>query len=417
MHDFFYVRSVDEVIAYLQSLPPLPDEIALLDAPQGLEGRVLAADVMARDDVPLSSRCAMDGFAVCAADTFGASESNPVYLTCIGHCAIDAQVQQALVPGQCLGVVTGGILPQGADAVVMVEHTYTMRHDCIEVRRPAPPGAYVLLRGEDARAHTVALPAGTVLRPQELGLLAATGTVQIPVYRRPVAAIVSTGDEVIPAHASPRLGQVRDVNSHTLAALLRQAGAVPQLCGIVPDNLDCLEDALRTALAVADVVFISGGSSVGVRDLTLAALRRLAHCTIYCHGVALSPGKPLIIAQVGNKTVWGLPGQVASAQVVMMVLGKPFMRHLAGQNTSFDQRRWPLVRARLTRNVASCQGREDYIRIRLEADSQGDVPLAVPVLGMSGLLRTLLDSHGVCRISASLEGLEQGSIVDVLLFE
>lgn len=416
--DFFQVLSVQEVTDRLMRCPPLGAETLPLDAPSGLEGRVLARDVSARDDVPLTSRSGMDGYAVRAADTFGATEANPAYLDCVGHSRIDQPPACALHAGQCAGIVTGGTLPPGADAIVMVEHTHDMGSGTIEIRRAVPPGEYVMLQGEDARAGACALPAGTPLRPQEVGLLAAVGATRVEVCRQPVVAIISTGDEVIPVHESPRPGQVRDVNSHALAALARRAGGVPLCLGIVPDELDALEQTLQQALTHADVVLLSGGSSVGVRDLTVAALRRLPQTDIFCHGVAISPGKPLILAHVGARMVWGLPGQVTSAQVVMMVLGQPFLRRLAGHAHPFDQNLWPQCTAMLARNIASRQGREDYVRVRLEPhpDGQG-LPLAVPVPGMSGLLRTLTGAQGVVRIPERLEGLEQGISVRVLLFD
>lgn len=425
--DFFVVLSVAEVIRRLEDFAPLPAETAGLEDPRGLEGRVLAADVTAREDVPLTSRSGMDGYAVRAADVFGASEGNPAYLNRVGRIAVDRPADFSVEPGQCAAIVTGGPLPDGADAVVMVEYAQelTAHNDgqsgeqeeiLVEIRRPVAPGAHVLRRGDDARRGCPALRAGTPLRPQEIGLLAACGAQQATVRARPRVGILSTGDEVIPVSADPRPGQVRDVNSHALAAICREAGAEPRLLGIVPDDLEAIAAALQQHLAQVDVLLLSGGSSVGARDFTIAALERLPGAEIFCHGVALSPGKPLILARVGGKCVWGLPGQVASAQVVMFVLGAPFLRHLAGCADAFDQSRRPARKAVLSRNMASKQGREDYLRVRLEAPAaDGGLPLAVPVPGLSGLLRTLLDAQGLVRIDADLEGLEKGSVVDVLL--
>ena len=408
--NFFVVLPVAEVARRLAAFAPLPSETASLTDPRGLEGRVLAADVIAGDDVPLTSRSGMDGYAVQAADVFGASEGNPVYLALTGRITVDRPADFSLEPGRCAAIVTGGTLPDGADAVVMVEHSAELAdgqngEPLVEIRRPVAPGTHVLRRGDDAREGRPALRSGVLLRPQEIGLLAACGARGVSVRARPRVGILSTGDEVIPVSADPRPGQVRDVNSHALAAICREAGAEPRLLGIVPDDLEAIAVALREHL--------------GARDFTVAALERLPDAEIFCHGVALSPGKPLILARVGPKCVWGLPGQVASAQVVMFVLGTPFLRHLAGRSDAFDQSLWPARRAVLSRNMASKQGREDYLRVRLEAPADpeptGGLPLAVPVPGLSGLLRTLLDAQGLVRIDADLEGLEQGSVVDVLL--
>lgn len=416
---FLTVLSVNEVVARLSAVPARADCAETVPL-AGAELRVLARDILSGCDVPPADRAGMDGYALQAADTFGAGESNPAWLDCVGHVAIDQPADFTVQPGQCAGIVTGAHMPPGADAVVMVEYTREFGADVIEFRRSVAPGEYVMLRGEDAAEGCPALAAGTVLRAQEIGLLAATGHAQAPVFPRPRVHILSTGDELVPADATPAAGQIRDVNSHALACMARTAGAEPRLCGIVPDNLDTLVAALQQSLAeTPDVIMLSGGSSVGTRDLTLSALHALCvPCEIFCHGVAVSPGKPLILANVqrpdGQTLIWGLPGQVASAQVVMTVLGAPFLRHLAGHPNAFDQSRWPSRRAVLSRNIASRQGREDYVRVRLDWNA-GGLPSAVPMPGLSGLLRTLINAHGLLRIPAELEGLEAGREVEILL--
>lgn len=415
--DFFCVRSLDEVIAYLQASPALPAQSLPLAA-LATAGRrpVLAHDVLAREDLPMTNRSGMDGYAVQACDTFGAGESNPAYLECVGQVVIEKPATFCVERGQCAAIVTGGTLPEGADAVVMVEHTLDMGAHCIEIRKAVPPREHVMLQGEDARAGQCALAAGTVLRPQEIGLLAALGITSVAIHAAPRVAILSTGDELIAPECCPRAGQVRDVNSSTLAAMVCAAGGLPHCLGIVKDDCDSLKAALQAALQSADVVLLSGGSSIGVRDCTLAALQALPEAQVFCHGVALSPGKPLIVARVAGKSVWGLPGQVTSAQVVMTVLGQPFLRRLQGYAAPFDRALWRQCPAVLTRNVASKQGREDFVRVALERDATGQW-LAKPVLGKSGLLRTLVQAQGLVHIPASYEGLEGGSRVTVLLFE
>ncbi len=425
--EFLHVLPVEAVVSLLLSASPLDRETVSLDA-LFLE-RVLAETLWSGEDVPAANRSGMDGYAVCAADLFGVSENNPGWLDCIGDIAIDAPPAFSLQPGQCASIVTGGYLPEGADAVVMVEHTHPLGAGVIAFRRAAAPGQYVMRKGEDAEKGGLLLPRGTVLRAQEAGLLAALGVTEIPVVRRPNVAILSTGDELVAPEETPRPGQIRDVNTTVLATMTAKMAHV-EVLGIVPDTLASLENALRRALSgrngvPPDVLFLSGGSSVGVRDLTLEALHALGDAEILCHGVALSPGKPLILARCGKTFVWGLPGQIASAQVVMHVLGIPFLRHLAGYSISalaeegahghaFQQQFWPVRQAVLARNVASRQGREEYVRVRLEYE--GDRVRAVPVLGLSGLMRTVLKADGLVRIPARLEGLEAGTPVDVLLF-
>jgi molybdopterin molybdotransferase len=374
--------------------------------------RVLAEDLVASEDLPTGSRSSMDGYALRATDTFGAGESSPAYLDCIRVLEVNEFPDFALAPGQCAWIPTGGFLPAGADSVVMVEYTQEIGAGTIEVRQSVAPGENVMERGEDAAAGQTVLTAGTRLRTQEVGLLAALGLVEVKVFRRPRVAILSTGDELVPVEAKPAPGRIRDVNSHTVACLAEEAGGEPLPGGIVGDDLERLVRALRGALEQSDAVFLSGGSSKGTRDHTLAAIESLAGAEILCHGVRISPGKPTILARVGEKAVLGLPGQVGSAQVVMTVLGQPFLRHLAGDRDAFAERLRPLRRARLARNLESRQGREDFVRVRLEP-GEGGFSLARPVLGKSGLLRTLLQSDGLLAIPADVEGCREGQEVDV----
>lgn len=422
MRSFFQVLSVAEAIEKLASFPTLgAEQLPLFNA----LGRVLADDVHAREDLPLATRSSMDGYAVRAEDLFGAGESSPAYIECVAQVAVDTPTDRALAPGECAGIVTGGILPQGADAVVMVEHTSALEGDesggelrgTVEIRRAVAPGENVMLRGEDAESGSVALGAGTRLRPQEIGLLAALGYVDATVGRQPRAAVLSTGDEVIPVDQTPRPGQVRDVNGPALAAMIARAGGVPVPLGLVRDEEAPLEKALRDGLERSDAVFLSGGSSVGVRDLTLSVVSRLPGAQILAHGVAMRPGKPLVLARVEHggavKAIFGLPGQVTSAQVVMHVLGLPFLRWLMGDPAPFSWDRRAMIPAVVGRNVASKQGREDYVRVRFERSEHADLPFAQPVLGPSGLLRTLVEADGLVRIPAGDEGLYEGRKIKV----
>ena len=409
--DFFNVLSVDEFIETLHSFSPLQPETVSINQ---IDGRVLAQDIIASEDLPLGSRSCMDGYALNASNVFGASEANPAYLESVGDIDIERPADFPINDGECASIVTGGILPEGADAVVMVEHTEPLGAGTIEIRKSLAPFENVMLKGEDATTGNPALTCGTSMRPQEVGMMAALGIQEASVYSAPKVGIISTGDELIPIEEQPVIGQVRDVNSYTLAACARRAGAAATIYGLVEDKLDSLQTALEKALDENDVVFLSGGSSVGVRDLTVGAIDRIEGAELINHGVAISPGKPLILAKCGNKAIWGLPGQVASAQVVMFVLGMPFLRYLGGASNAFNQQQWPSKRATLSRNVASKPGREDYVRVSL-VEEAGQLK-AFPVLGKSGLLKTMLQATGVVRIDADSEGIYEGATVDVLFF-
>ncbi|QGY38626.1 molybdopterin molybdenumtransferase MoeA [Pseudodesulfovibrio cashew] len=408
-HGFFTIISRAEFETLLKDFPPLEAQTVPLSQ---AAGRVLADGLTPAHDWPLTNRSCMDGYAVNARDVFGAGESNPGYLECTAHLSINEMPDMTIPPGECARIATGGVLPEGTDAVVMIEHTQEMDGTTVEIRKSVAPGENVMQRGEDAREGRTALPAGTVIRPQEIGLAAALGYDELSLFRRPRVGILSTGDELIEVHETPVPGQVRDVNTHTVAALVEAAGGVPTPYGIVKDDLESLSQALDRAIDENDLVLLSGGSSIGVRDLTVQAVETMEGSEILAHGVALSPGKPTILGRAKGKPVMGLPGQVTSALVVMHVLVLPLVRHMQGDAAAFDPTRRCLRKAELARNVPSKPGREDYVRIRLEEQS-GQPPLAHPVLGKSGLLRTMIQAQGLAPIPADSEGLYEGQLIDV----
>jgi len=408
---FFKVISRKEFLGLLAGLPKVGLETVELDA---CRGRILALDLIAGEDLPLADRSCMDGYAVRAVDVFGAGESNPAYLECKGDVAVNEYPRFKVKPGHCARIPTGGCLPSGTDSVVMVEYTHELGSGTIEIRKSVAPGENVMLKAEDVARGRLALPAGTRLRTQEIGFLAALGQKELVVYEKPKVGIISTGDEVVPVDSKPTPGKVRDVNSHTVRLLSEDAGAGTTFYGIVRDDLDALTEALEKALSENHIVFLSGGSSVGTRDLTIQALDSLPGSKVLAHGVGISPGKPTILARVGDKTILGLPGQTASAQVVMLVLGQPLIRCVGGDSPALTELNRPMCRAVLARNSASKQGREDYLRVSLE-QRDGGPPLAHPVLGKSGLMRTLVRGRGLVVIPETCEGLYQGQEVDVWL--
>lgn len=407
MSEFFQVTHVDEVLALRERFDRL--EIEQIPLGAALE-RVLAADLVAVYDIPGFDRSTMDGFAVKAADTFGASEANPAYLTIVGAIAMGQAPDLVVASGQAARIATGGMLPRGADSVVMVEHTDAVDDTTIEVHHSVVPGQNVIAGNEDAAAGQVLLKAGTVLRPQEIGVLAACGQAQVGVFKRPRVGIISSGDEVVPIDAPLEPGRIRDVNTYTLSGMVQRAGGLAISYGIVKDNYAELLDTCRRAIAETDMVLVSGGSSVGTRDLTVTVLEALEESRILIHGVSLRPGKPTILAQCGGKAFWGLPGHVASAMVVFWSLVQPFLAHIGGVSTTPSM----AVRARLTRNLASVQGRVDFVRVRLI--SRNGEMWAEPVLGASGLIRTMVAADGLVKIEMNSEGLDQGTWVEVRPF-
>jgi len=404
MKEFFEVITLEQARAYAARFSVVGTQrVGLAEA----AGRVLTDDVVSEIDLPGFRRSTVDGYAVRAASTFGASESAPALLELVGSVEMGASAEGTVGPGQAMRILTGGMLPAGADAAVMVEHTEPLDDSAIEVTRAVAPMQNVIERDEDLARGERLLVGGTRLRAQEIGLLAALGHSEVQTFAAPVVSILSSGDEVVPVHEVPGPGQIRDVNSSTLSAMVLAAGGVARPIGIVEDDFDALLAASRAALEGADMVILSGGSSVGTRDLTLEVLSALPDSQILAHGVAIQPGKPTILAQVGGRAFWGLPGHVASAMVVFQVLVRHVLQRISGE-TGARAVGYPLP-ARLSRNLASVHGRRQFVRVRLE-ERAGEL-WAVPAVGKSGLIRTTVESDGLVEIGENSEGLSEGALV------
>ncbi len=409
MPELFQVVTVAEARARLgRHLVPLgrAEDLPLAEA----LGRALAADLRAPGDLPAFPRATMDGYAVRAADTYGASEGLPAYLTLCGEVPMGRPAALSIGPGQAARVHTGGMIPPGADAVVMLEHTQPLDDATIEVVRPAAVGEHIIPVGEDVRAGELLFPRGHVLRPQDLGGLAGVGLHRVPVAARPRVAILASGDEVVPAEATPGPGQVRDINSHTIAALTARAGGEPRPRGIAPDDLAALRAMAREALAQADVLIISAGSSVSTRDMTAEAIASLGAPGVLVHGVAIHPGKPTILAVADGRPVFGLPGNPVSAMIAFELFVAPALRRLQGAPEPVAA----TATARLSLNIASRPGREDFVPVRL-ARRDGQL-WAEPVFGKSNLIFTMARADGLVRVPLDLAGLYAGEAVEVTLF-
>jgi molybdopterin molybdotransferase len=406
MKEFFNVESIEAVLAHVPSFSAVDTETLVL---ADCLGRVLAEDIYSDVDIPDFNRSTMDGFAVKAASTFGASEANPAYLNVCGQIRMGVRPDFSVAAGEAARIATGGMLPEGTDSVIMVEHTDRLDETTIEVYRSVAPGQHVIEKGEDIRHTDPALKKGVRIRPQEVGLLAACGKTRVTVFRRPTIGILSTGDEVVPVDRVPADGQIRDINTHTLSGQVLAAGGVPVVYGIVKDSRDNLLRTCRQALEHSDMVMISGGSSVGARDFTVEVLGMLPDTAILVHGISISPGKPTILARCGSKAFWGLPGHAVSAMVVFAVVVRPFLDRLCGLSAATREF---AVEAILNRNLASAQGRVDYIRVRLY-EQDGNI-MAEPILGKSGLINTMVKADGLIAIGMNTEGLEKGAPVRVV---
>jgi molybdopterin molybdotransferase len=420
--EFFTVKTVSEALSGFRPGRRTPVEAVSLDEALG---RVPADSLRAPHPLPGFARATVDGYAVRAADTYGASEGLPSYLDLAGEARMGRPPETEVRAGTAVAIATGAPLPPGADAVLKLEHTQSATPELLEVLKPVTPGEGMVRSDEDAAPGAALARPGRPLRPQDLGMLAAAGIVEIPVYARPRVTIVSTGDELVPAATGPPalpLGQVRDSSAPALAALVREAGGEPHFAGIVPDDRDALATTLRTTLNLkgsdpsrvvegslheSDVVVVSAGSSVGARDETAAAIASLGEPGIWCHGLAFRPGKPTLLADVGGVPIIGLPGNPRSALVVFRLIGIPIVRMVGGCTHPPPE---PTMRARLARDLPSAAGRLDVVQVRLSGDE------AEPLFGSSSLLSILTAADGYVVVPEAATGLPAGAEVEVKLY-
>jgi molybdopterin molybdotransferase len=408
--EFFKVTSLERVLELVRTFPCVTDEVLPLDQ---CVGCILSRDIVSEIDLPEFNRATMDGYAVQARSTFGASESMPALFRIVGAVEMGEVPTVSVRPGEAVRIATGGMLPDGADSVVMIEHAQALDEHTLEVFKSSVPLQHVIEIGEDFRREEQILPKGSRIRPQEMGVLAALGQTHVSVYRQPTVAIISSGDEIVPIEETPSLSQLRDVNAYTLAGLIRLSGGIPLYLGIARDNFDELHSLCKNALAESDMVLISGGSSVGSRDFTMEVIQALPAAEILVHGVSISPGKPTILATSEQKPIWGLPGQVTSTMVVFQVMVRPMLEKIGGlsEDRLVAERE---VSAVLSRNMASVQGREDYVRVKLVR--RENQIYAEPILGKSGLIHTMVKADGLIKIDMNSEGLDKGTPVSVILF-
>lgn len=410
MPEFLELLPPGEALALLlRHLPPGDLQKEIVETAAAL-GRVTASPVTAPEPLPPFPRSTVDGYAVRAADTYGASDSLPAYLALIGEVPMGSRPSFSLQPGQAAVIHTGGMLPPEADAVVMLEHTQLARADELEVLRAVGVGENILRTGEDVAAGQEILAAGVKLGAAEIGGLMGLGLLQVEVVRPPRVAILSSGDEVVPPDRQPELGQVRDINSYSLSALVQAYGGQPVRYGIVPDQAEALRAAVAQALAECDLVVITAGSSASVRDFTAQVIQQMGEPGVLVHGVNVKPGKPTILAVCNGKAVIGLPGNPVSALVIALLFVTPVIARLLGLP---PDRLRPQMTAQLTVNLASQAGREDWVPVKLLSTQKGY--LAEPIFYKSNLIFTLAQADGLLHIPPDATGLASGEMVRVLL--
>ena len=411
MPEFFNVLAPGDAFEVLKKHLSVRVESESVPTSESL-GRVTAAEIASAEDLPSYPRSTMDGYSVRAADTFGATEGLPAYLELAGEVPMGRPAEVSLGTGQVATAFTGGMLAGGADAVVMEEHTQHAGESTIEVTRPVAPGENVLQVGEDIRTGDAVLPSGHVVRPQDVGGLAALGITVIEVAKRPRVSIVSTGDELVAPGDTPGQGQVRDINTYTISGLVKKHGGIPFPVALAKDDYEEQRDAASRGLDQGDMLVFSAGSSISSRDLTASVIDSLGSPGVLVHGISLKPGKPTIVALVDGKPAFGLPGNPVSAMVVFDLLVRPTLYLLSGCDRPPDP---ATVTARLARDVASVAGREDHVQVRLGGVENGS-PTAEPIFRESNLIYSLVRADGTIKVPADKSGLYAGEQVEVRLF-
>jgi len=379
--------------------------------------RILADNVFSPVDLPPFSRSTVDGYAVKAADTAGASASMPTYLDIIGSIEMGVETELELKSGQAAAIPTGGMIPKGSDAVLMIEDTEKIEEKLIESFKSLAVGENIVQKAEDIAEGELLFKKGHKIMARDVGALAGLGITEFNVFKKAKVSVISTGDELIPAEAEAKIGQIRDINSYSISAYLNKIGAETKKVGIIEDKFESLKTALKNELD-QELVLISGGSSVGIKDMTIELLNSLGEPGVLLHGLSIKPGKPTILAVIEGTIIIGLPGHPASAWTVNNVLTAEIVRVLNGEKAPAAlgrENQKYLIEAELTRNLVSDKGREEYIPVKIL--KKDDKVFAEPLLAKSSLITNLAYGDALIKIPQNKEGIDKGELVKLTLIE
>jgi molybdopterin molybdotransferase len=379
--------------------------------------RILADNVFSPVDLPPFSRSTVDGYAVKAADTLGASASMPTYLDIIGSIEMGVETELELKSGQAAAIPTGGMIPKGSDAVLMIEDTEKIEEKLIESFKSLAVGENIVQKAEDIAEGELLFKKGHKIMARDIGALAGLGITEFNVFKKAKVSVISTGDELIPAEAEAKIGQIRDINSYSISAYLNKIGAETKKVGIIEDKFESLKTALKNELD-QELVLISGGSSVGIKDMTIELLNSLGEPGVLLHGLSIKPGKPTILAVIEGTIIIGLPGHPASAWTVNNVLTAEIVRVLNGEKAPAAlgrENQKYLIEAELTRNLVSDKGREEYIPVKIL--KKDDKVFAEPLLAKSSLITNLAYGDALIKIPQNKEGIDKGELVKLTLIE
>lgn len=367
--------------------------------------RVLAENIIAKEDLPRFDRSAVDGYALRAEDTFEASQFKPKILRIVPGKA-------ELNSGEAKEVWTGNAIPKGANAVVMLENTRRFNNR-IEVWIQLTPGENISKKGEDIQKGVIAIKAGTRLKPQHMGLAAALGMAEVKVFEKPKIAILATGDELVSVGEKPQENQVFEANRVILSALCRELGAEPVDLGIAKDNIDEIAGKIRMGLEMADMVITTGGTSVGVSDLVPEAVNKIGKPGVIVHGIAMRPAMPTALAVLDGKPVIILSGNYVAAIMGFEVFARPLLCRMLGMRGEEPR---PMVKAKVTKRVSTALGRRTFVRVRVFQRDEEFYAEPISARG-SGVISTMTKSNGYVVVPENREGLEEGELVSVCLFD
>ncbi len=381
--------------------------------------RVLAEDIIAGENLPAFDRSTVDGYAVKSKDIQGVSQSLPAYLELVGNITMGEETDIKIGDGQAAYIPTGGMMPAGADCVVMVEQTENISDNMVEIYKTAGVGENIIKKGEEIKKGEVILKRGHRIKPRDMGVFAGLGITEFKVYQNPRIVIISTGDELISPDKEMKFGEIRDINTYTITHLLKEAQVEVKQAGIIEDTYQKIKESIQEYLDF-DLILVSGGSSAGLKDVTVDVINELGEPGVLVHGLKVKPGKPTILGKIVDTPIMGLPGHPGSAWMIANKFVLPLVKLLSGEyepNNVLDNidKDKIVMKAVLNRNLSSDKGREEIIPVKLIKDN-GQVT-AVPLLGKSSFMRVFIESDGYLVIEAAQEGIEKGQAIDIYLFQ
>lgn len=408
--DFYKIVSVEEAKDIINCNFALNLQKELVDIKEATD-RILYEDTVSPVNIPGFKRSMVDGYAVKFRDVQGASESIPSMMELIGEVSMGKMPNQALeFPGQCMYIPTGGMLPAGADSVIMIEYTDKMDDDTILINKSAAFGENVLDENEDVAIGQTVLTEGILLKPYSISMLSSLGITKVPVFCKPKVGIISTGDEIIHPSEQPKPGEIRDINSYLLYSSVIEDGGEPTFYGVIRDDYELLFETVKKALSECDVILVSGGSSVGKKDHTAKVIDEMGNPGMLLHGISIKPGKPTILGKVNDKPIFGLPGHPLSCAVVYRIL----VKYLLERMMKVEEIEYPIP-CKVSTNYHKAKGREEYLPVTIEIISGEYV--AVPIFSKSAAISGFTKAWGYIRIDKNVEGISKDQIVYVYKFQ